>query len=234
MQCRTSSAEQAGAWAQPAPNNSRRRHRRRGLGTVQQVRITKYTHSCVRLELDGSVLVIDPGTWSEASALDGADAVLVTHEHTDHIDVLRLAGLGVPVYAPADAQIPRLDVSTVRAGDRFRAAGFSVRAVGGRHATIHGGEPDCANLGYVVEDRVYHPGDSLHRPEQPIETLLVPLQASWLKLTEAIDFVNDVRPDRAVGIHDAQINERGLASVNGWLSAETAHGYRWLAPREEL
>ncbi|MGC4856986.1 hypothetical protein ACLQ24_27340 [Micromonospora sp. DT4] len=28
---------------------------------------------------------------------------LVTHEHTDHVDVLRLAGLGVPVYAPEGA-----------------------------------------------------------------------------------------------------------------------------------
>ncbi|HEY9472779.1 MAG TPA: MBL fold metallo-hydrolase, partial [Mycobacteriales bacterium] len=65
------------------------------------MRITKYTHSCVRLEHDsGGVLVIDPGVWSEPRALRGADAVLVTHEHGDHIDSLRLAGLGAPVYAP--------------------------------------------------------------------------------------------------------------------------------------
>jgi L-ascorbate metabolism protein UlaG (beta-lactamase superfamily) len=29
------------------------------------MQITKYTHSCIRLERDGAVLVIDPGTWSE-------------------------------------------------------------------------------------------------------------------------------------------------------------------------
>lgn len=62
-----------------------------------------YTHSCIRLEHDNRVLVIDPGIWSEPRALLGADAVLVTHEHVDHADVLRLAGLGVPVYAPAEA-----------------------------------------------------------------------------------------------------------------------------------
>lgn len=64
------------------------------------MRTTEYTHSCVRLEQHGAVLVIDPGTWSEPRALAGADAVLVSHEHTDHIDVLRLAGLGetVPGY----------------------------------------------------------------------------------------------------------------------------------------
>jgi hypothetical protein len=30
------------------------------------------------------------------------------------------------------------------------------------------------------------------------------------------------------------INERGLASVNGWLAQETDHSYRYLAPGESL
>ncbi len=199
------------------------------------MRITKYTHACVRLEHEGRVLVIDPGTWSEPAALTGADAVLVTHEHTDHIDVLRLAGLGVPVHAPREADIPGgLEVNRLSPGAEFTAAGFRVRAVGGRHAVIYGGQPDCANLGYVVDDAIYHPGDSLHVPEQPVETLLVPVQGSWMKTAEAIDFVKAVAPRRAFAIHDAQLNERGLSSVNGWLAEETRHGYRCLAPGESL
>ncbi len=87
--------------------------------------------------------------------------------------------------------------------------------------------------GYLVDDRVYHPGDSLHVPQQPVETLLVPAQASWLKLAEAIDFVQAIRPERSFAIHDAQVNERGPASVNGWLAQET-DGYRYLAPGESL
>ncbi|MFI7548884.1 MBL fold metallo-hydrolase [Micromonospora sediminimaris] len=198
------------------------------------MRLTKYTHSCVRLEHDGVVLVIDPGAWSEPRALVGADAVLVSHEHTDHIDVLRLAGLGVPVFAPEGAVLPDLaplTVTRVRPGQRFTAAGLDVTAVGGRHATIHGGQPDCPNLGYLVADAVYHPGDSLAPPDRPVRTLLVPAQASWLKLTEAIDFAVGVGAAEVLPIHDAQLNERGLASVNGWFG-ETVPGYRYLAPGE--
>lgn len=198
------------------------------------MRITKYTHACVRIEHEGRVLVVDPGTWSEPAALTGADAVLVTHEHIDHVDVLRLAGLGVPVHVPADADVPRLEAIRVTPGSEFTAAGFRVRAVGGRHAPVHAGRPACANLGYVIDDAVYHPGDALHVPGQPIETLMVPLQASWLKTTEAIDFVNAVAPRRAFGIHDGQINERGLGSVNGWLAEQADHGYRYLRPGESL
>lgn len=193
------------------------------------MKITKFTHACVRLEHEGRTLVIDPGIWSEPSALTGADAVLVTHEHTDHADVLRLLGAGIEVFAPAGAQLA-IPYTEVRAGDEFTAAGFRVRAHGGRHAAIYGSNPDCVNLGFLVEGMVYHPGDSLHVPNERVETLLVPLQASWLKTAEAIDFVRAVAPERAFGIHDAQINERGLASVNGWLSQKVPDRYRWLSP----
>lgn len=195
------------------------------------MRLTKYTHSCVRLEAGGRVLVIDPGVWSEPRALTGADAVLLTHEHADHADMLRLLGLGVPVYAPAGANLA-LPFTPVEVGEHRTVAGFPIRAVGGRHATIHGGLPDCANLGYLVDDAVYHPGDALHVPDGAVDTLLVPAQAAWLKTSEAIDFVRAVAPRRTFLIHDAQLNERGLSSVDGWLTRRTDAGYRYLVPGE--
>jgi L-ascorbate metabolism protein UlaG (beta-lactamase superfamily) len=196
------------------------------------MRLTKFTHSCVRLESGGGVLVIDPGCWSESAALDGATAVLVTHEHSDHLDAAKLARRGIEVYAPAEARIEGLEVTGVRSGDRFAAAGFAVRAVGGRHAFIHGSEPDCVNLGYVIEDSCYHPGDSLTVPDAEIDTLLVPMQASWLKTAEAIGFVRAVAPRRAFGMHEGQLNDRGLEAVNGWLSYAAGADYRYLAPGE--
>lgn len=189
------------------------------------MRLTKYTHSCVRLEHEGRVLVIDPGIWSEPGALRGADAVLLTHEHSDHVDTARLLGLGVPVFAPASPA--GLDPIIVGVGETFTAAGFSVRTYGGRHATVYNGQPDCANLGYLVDDRVYHPGDSLTRPDRPVPTLLVPLHGSWLKTREAIDFVLAVGAKQTIGIHEGQLNDRGLSSVNDWLT-ETTQSYRYL------
>lgn len=199
------------------------------------MRIIKYGHACVRLELDdGRILVIDPGTWSEAHALSGAHAILVTHEHNDHIDVLRLAGLGAPVFAPEHADIDGVQFTGVAPGQEFIAAGARVKAVGGRHAVSYGSEPGCPNLGYIVDDHLYHPGDSLHVPRQPIETLLIPMHATWLKTSEAIDFAQAIKPARAFGIHDAQLNERGTRGVNGWFSRSTGTDYRWLQPGEAL
>ena len=79
------------------------------------MRLTKLGHACVRLEKDGSVLVIDPGAFSGDDALTGANAVLVTHEHFDHIvpDSLRAAlaadpGLRVWSTAAVAGQFPDL------------------------------------------------------------------------------------------------------------------------------
>jgi len=194
------------------------------------MRITKYTHACIRIEHDRGVLVIDPGVWSEPDALDGATAVLLTHEHDDHVDARRLRGLGVAVHAPAAAAIDGLAFDPIEPGARLRLDGLAIRAVGGRHALIHAGRPDCANLGYVIDERLYHPGDSLHVPDVAIETLFAPIHGGWLKLTEAIDFVQAVGPDRVVAIHDAQLSERGLASPVGWLTQETGMEVRRVEP----
>jgi L-ascorbate metabolism protein UlaG (beta-lactamase superfamily) len=196
------------------------------------MRITKYTHACIRLEHEGRVLVIDPGIWAEPESVTGADAILVTHEHADHLDISRFAGLGIQIYGPADASLPGMGWTPVTSGEEFSAAGFTVRAVGARHAFVYDGLPDCANLGYIIDGTCYHPGDSLHVPDQEIEILFAPAQGSWLKMSEAIDFVKAINPRRTLPIHDAQLSERGLGSLNNWLGRAAGGGYRYLAPGE--
>ncbi len=196
------------------------------------MKMTKYGHSCVRLEKDGQVLVIDPGSFSKVpEALEGAGTVLVTHEHPDHVDqdaVLESMSSNpeLELYAPETVAArlgqtaPELSarIHSLASGDQLQLAGFAVRAVGGQHALIHPLIPVVANLGYLIDGSVYHPGDSfIVPPDAQVHTLLVPLHAPWSKTSEVIDFVIAVGPDKAFPIHDALVNDAGRGLVESHL-----------------
>lgn len=174
------------------------------------MQLTKFTHSCVRFDDGDRSLVIDPGVFSEVdAALDGASALLVTHEHFDHLDRDKVraalkANSRLRLYAPHPV-VAQLDVGeqavAVQAGSGFEAGGFPVTAYGGQHALIHPAIPVVANLGYLIGG-VYHPGDSFTVPPAPVSVLLLPSVAPWSSGREVIDFAIAVRAPRVHQIHD--------------------------------
>jgi len=201
------------------------------------VRLTKYTHACIALDAGHGRLLIDPGIWTEPEAYEGVDEILITHEHADHIDVEKLGPLArtnsaLVVRAPR-AVVGMLvtlgdNAVAVAPDDRFTVAGMSVHVVGGLHAEIYDGLPGCANLGFVIDGTVYHPGDALFVPSEPIDSLLLPIAGPWLKLAEAIDFVHAIAPIRAFSIHDALLSEKGAAIVDRWIDQHGGTDYRRL------
>jgi L-ascorbate metabolism protein UlaG (beta-lactamase superfamily) len=211
------------------------------------MRIIKFGHACVRVEHDGVALVIDPGVFTEAEALDGTDAVLITHEHADHYLPDHLRTTDAPVYT-IDAVAAKIRddapevaerVSVVRPGEEFDA-GLPVRAVGELHAVIHPEMPRFSNSGYVVtagDAKVYHPGDALTAPEEEVDLLCVPVSAPWLKASEAIDFARAVKAPRNLAIHDRIYSEAGLGIVDGHMNAflpDAGQEYMRLADGAEL
>lgn len=209
------------------------------------MKLTKQGHACVRLRKNDQVIVIDPGVYTpEAGALEGAAAVLVTHEHPDHVDADRLreaqaADPALRIFAnPAVAErLPGLTIQPVAHGDRFEVAGFDVRVYGERHALVHRDIPVVANTGFLVDGEVFHPGDALTVPGPPVPTLLVPCDAPWLKMAEMIDYLREVGPRRAYAIHDAYVSKIGMDKVAGFLEDEAERSgaeVRVLAPEETV
>jgi L-ascorbate metabolism protein UlaG (beta-lactamase superfamily) len=188
--------------------------------------LTKQGHACVVLSDGDRRLVIDPGGFTDASALDGANAVLVTHEHPDHFlpDRLRAAmdadpALEVWTNGSVAGQLEGLGgrVHVVGNGDTFSTAGFEVSVHGELHAQIHPDIPRIPNIGFLVGDQVFHPGDALTVPEEPVATLLLPMHAPWSKVSEVIDYVRAVHADQAFAVHDALLSDAGLGVVGGLL-----------------
>lgn len=193
------------------------------------MRITKLGHACVRIEHEGRVVVIDPGIFTEAEeALDGAHAVLITHEHPDHYVAEHLRLTDAPVFTVsavadrlrADAPDVAERTTVVRPGDEFDP-GIVTRVVGELHAVIHPELERITNSGFVLtgDTSVYHPGDSLTPPGQDVDVLLLPVSAPWLKASEAIDFAREVGAARSLAIHDRVYSEAGLGIIGGQLEA---------------
>jgi L-ascorbate metabolism protein UlaG (beta-lactamase superfamily) len=204
------------------------------------VKLIKKSHACIRLEKDGRTLVVDPGGISERDAAVGADAVLVTHEHFDHFDEARLR---VAMEDNPAAEIWTLTsvadqisaafpgrVHTVGHGDTFTAAGFDVQVHGELHAVIHPDIPRITNVGYLVDGSLFHPGDALTVPDAPVETLMLPVQAPWNKVAEVIDYVREVRPQRAIDVHDALLSDLARPVYDSQLESLSGAGHLRLAP----
>jgi L-ascorbate metabolism protein UlaG (beta-lactamase superfamily) len=217
--------------------------------------VTHWGHACIRFERDDRRLVLDPGGYSDAAVLADADAVLITHEHPDHVDpgalVAALAARpALEVWAPTgvvaqlvEAGAPADRVHAAATGDAFAAAGFDVRVTGERHAVVHPDLPVAQNLAYLVDGAALHPGDSFTPPPAGVvvDLLLVPVAGPWLKLSEAVDYVRAVGPRVAVPIHDAVLTEAGrglpdrlVASLGGageYVRITAGAPYAWEPPQ---
>ena len=183
------------------------------------MKLTHLGHACLLVETDGARLLLDPGTMSSFEGLRDLDAVLVTHQHPDHVGAPRLAALlaanpGARLVVDPDsvtdvAGLPAAHV-VARPGDRMTFGGTTVEVLGGLHAAVYGPVPGCTNSAYVVDDgALFHPGDSFFVPDRPVDVLAVAVDGPWLKLSEAVDYVHAVSPRVAVPIHEGETKDPG-------------------------
>lgn len=191
------------------------------------MQITRFGHAAVLVESADTRILIDPGVFSpdDAFALEDLDAILVTHQHPDHIDVKRGPGLlernpGATLVCDPEtaATLEFGDWTANTDGLETVVGGVTVRGVGSRHAEIVPALPRVANVGVLLsapgEPTLFHPGDTYEHAPEGVDVLALPLSAPWAKISETVSFIQRVAPRAQFPVHDRTI-------------AEPAYGIYW-------
>ncbi|WP_284755707.1 MBL fold metallo-hydrolase [Curtobacterium sp. ME-Dv--P-122a] len=207
--------------------------------------VTKLEHACQIITEGNTRLVLDPGNFTRPVDVTGVVAVVVTHEHPDHVTPEQLhrilaANPDAVVFGPEGVRAALADsgiaVEVVTDGDHRTVGPFELSFHGTRHQLIHSSVPIVDNTGVLVNGQLFHPGDSYTDPGVPVEVLAAPVGAPWLKVGEMMDAVAAIAPSRAYPIHEATLSDVGYDMHTGRLreAVEPAGSLVVLRPGESL
>jgi L-ascorbate metabolism protein UlaG (beta-lactamase superfamily) len=179
------------------------------------MKITKFGHCCLVLDIDGVKIMTDPGSFTtEQNTVIGIDAVLITHSHQDHYhaeSVSQIKKNNPTAVFITNSEVGELlkkegvDFTKVSDGETTEVKEVKIEGFGRDHAEMYGEMGKCENTAYMVANTFYFPGDNFHNPERKVDIMALPVAAPWLKISEVIDFAKEIQARAAFGVHDGMI-----------------------------
>lgn len=161
-------------------------------------------------------LLTDPGNYNTTPEAEGVDAILITHEHQDHLHVESLRE--ILTRNPQAKVVSHVGVgkilddagisyTLISDGEAVVVKGVSIESSGSVHACIYHDLPAVQNTGFYIDETLFYPGDSFHNPKKDITILALPVAGPWMKLEEAIEYAKLIKPKVVFPVHDGMLRQ---------------------------
>lgn len=182
------------------------------------MKLTKFQHACFVVEKDDSALIVDPGAFTHDFIMPRHVAgIVITHDHPDHFDEALVQSIldvhpkaTIIAHESISGRFTNYQTIGAKVSEPYTVGSFSLRFFGGTHAAIADSVPTPPNLGVLIDERLYYPGDSFVLPEVAhVQELALPVSAPWLKISEPMEFLSRVKPSFAFPTHDAILSAEG-------------------------
>ncbi|MDB5183417.1 MAG: hypothetical protein JWO07_98, partial [Candidatus Saccharibacteria bacterium] len=166
------------------------------------MKITKFEHACLVVEKDGKKVVVDPGAYTTSLGTpEGVIAIVITHEHQDHFLIDHVKRI---IEANPDAkvlaheslkdQLEGLPFQAVTSDTGINVGPFHFEFFGKLHTQVHPSIPQVPNLGVMIDDYLYYPGDSYTVPTKLVTILALPVNGPWAKFSQTVDYMMELKP----------------------------------------
>jgi L-ascorbate metabolism protein UlaG (beta-lactamase superfamily) len=160
------------------------------------------------VEDNGVRVLIDPSGQEKERLGDFGklDAVFYTHEHSDHFDADMARDFVeqgmAPVYANVStAKLIEASKTVIGDGQEYDVKGLKIKAVELPHCLMVDGSKSVQNTGYLINTRLFHPGDGKELAGLKVDTLAVPINGPDISLKDAYAFCMQVAAKQVIPIH---------------------------------
>jgi L-ascorbate metabolism protein UlaG (beta-lactamase superfamily) len=171
------------------------------------MKITRYTQSCLLVEGGDSRILFDASGDEKANQdkFGKLDAVIYTHEHGDHFDAglaKAFAEQGVSVYTNAStAKLINAKVNIIADGQQLQLGSFNIKAIELPHCLLPDGNQGPQNTGYLLNNKLFNPGDGKELTGLKVEILVLPITGPDISMKDCFDFAKQVGCKHAVAVH---------------------------------
>ena len=198
--------------------------------SVGDLTITFFGHASLMFQIGGKVIDVDPvSRYADYSKEPKADLILVTHEHSDHLDPKAIAEITKPdtrivASRSCDGRISGAEI--MQNGDVGEELGYRIEAVPA-YNIVHmraPGQPYHAKgdgNGYVItfgDTRVYVAGDTENTPEmkalKDIDIAFLPMNLPYTMTPEMVaDAAEAFRPHILYPYHYGDTDPQQLVKL---------------------